>query len=96
MKAGRITVSRSKRGTTIKATGTAAQALFEALTKGTPRTLVHEPGAPTTPGYELVHKLSGKVHRTVPAGKDLVLDSWEERECSVRELPADHAKKGGA
>lgn len=39
MKAGRVTVSRSKRGTTIKASGSAAAALFDAMCAGLPAPL---------------------------------------------------------
>lgn len=39
--ADRITVSRSKRGTTVKATGAAAQALFDALAGGSAVKTVH-------------------------------------------------------
>lgn len=45
MKAGRVTVSSSKRGTTVKATGKAAQALFDALAGPQPQ-LVPKAGTP--------------------------------------------------
>ena len=50
------------------------------------------PVAVTLGDHEIVHKGSGKVHRRVRSGEPLVLDSWEERECSVRPV----SREGGA
>ncbi|WP_234265217.1 hypothetical protein [Hydrogenophaga sp. NFH-34] len=36
--------------------------------------------------FELIDRDSGNVHRTAMPGKPLVLDSWEERECLVRQV----------
>lgn len=52
MKPNRITISSSKRGTTVKATGHAAQALFDALTKKVDPQLARQAIGPCTVHFE--------------------------------------------
>lgn len=49
-------------------------------------TLLVQDAAPNfkAAGFTLIHRATGKEHRTIPPGGHLVLDSWEERECDVR------------
>ena len=50
------------------------------------------PDTPRAGEYQLIQKSTGQVYREVRSGEPLVLDSWEERECEVRELrPAPDA-----